>query len=290
MINQPAPNLLKGSLLALLAFFFMALFGVFTKLAYEPGAEIWISFITYATGAIRVIILVIRKGLSYLKSTNYPYLYARAIIGTLASFLYMISLNYTSIVNSTLLFNTAPIFIPFLSIIWLKNSVQRTIWYAVALGFIGILVIIKPGSDIFTDPGNLIGLASGIALAIAYLLMKELTNTDPGLRIIFYYLFIGTVIQAPLLFFAGPLPSWESCLYAAVCGLMLLLAQLALVKAYTYASASQIGIYQYSTVAFVALIEWLLWNQTPSLSDFAGILLVCLAGIIIIRSKAKTNP
>ncbi len=284
-----SPNIIKGSLFAIFAFFCMAIFGILTKEGYKSGSAIWVSFITYSIATVGISILILPQGMAALKSKHYSYLIVRAVIGTVASFLYMISMRYISIINSTLLFNTAPLFIPLISILCLKIPVQKNVGYAVALGFIGILVIIKPGSDIFTDPGNVIGLLSGVALAIAYLIMKLLTSTETGLRIIFYYFSIGMLIQSPLLLFATPLPSLENFSYALFSGIFLLLAQLGLVKSYTYATASQVGVYQYSSIVFVGIIEWLMWGKTPGLLDFVGFILVAIAGIIIIRSRATLN-
>lgn len=103
-----SPNIVKGSLYAIFAFFCMAIFGFLTRAAYEPGMEIWVSFITYVVAALGCGLLLVPHGLSYLKSEQYPKLIGRAVFGTIASFLYMISLNHISIINSTLLFNTAP--------------------------------------------------------------------------------------------------------------------------------------------------------------------------------------
>lgn len=285
--KKETPDLIKGSLLALLAFFCMAVFGILTKQAYQTGGAIWVSFITYAIATLGISLFILPKGISFLKPEKTSYLIGRAVFGTAASFLYMLSLRYIPIVNATLLFNTAPIFIPLLMVLWLKRSIAKEVWGAVILGFIGIAVIIKPGLSLLTDPGNLLGLFSGIFLAVAYLLIKLLTVTDSGYRIIFYYFVIGMVMQLPLLLFAGPFPSTEAILYAGLSGLALLAAQFALVKGYMYAEAYQIGIYQYATVVFVGLIEWLLWGHTPGLADFLGMILVAFAGIWIIRSNAR---
>lgn len=166
--------------------------------------------------------------------------------------------------------------------------ISTRIWWAVLLGFLGILIIIKPDSTLFTQPGNLIGLTAGFSLAVAYLLMKLLTATDPGLRIIFYYFGIGMVMQLPLLYFPEHLPSQHTILFSALSGLMLMLAQIALVRAYAYADAPEVGIYQYSTVVFVAIIEWAIWGNVPSAYDFLGMILVAIAGIIIIRSNSHS--
>jgi drug/metabolite transporter (DMT)-like permease len=278
-----APNIVKGSFYAIIAFFCMGVFGIATKIALEGASFFWVSFIAYLTGSATLLPYILYKGSSYLKSNHYPLLLGRAVFGTIASFCYTISILYIPIVNGTLLFNTAPIFIPLLSMFFLHTKISKRIWIAVAIGFIGIIVIIKPTLAIFTQSGNLIGLFSGISLAIAYLLMKILTSTDPGIRIIFYYLGIGTLLQIPLLFFSE-LPHLHSCFYAAASGWLLLSAQLALVTAYKYAQASQVGIYQYTSVAFVGIFNWILWSSVPDAGEILGIILVTIAGIIVIRS------
>jgi drug/metabolite transporter (DMT)-like permease len=282
-----ASDIFKGSLYGVIAFFCMAVFGIITKLALDGGSAFWVSFIAYLTGALLLLPFILQKGIIELKSDHYGLLLGRAVFGTVASFCYTISMHYIPIVNGTLLFNTAPLFIPILAMIFLKEKINKSTWIAVLIGFIGIIVIIKPTEAIFTQGGNFIGIFSGISLAIAYLMMKVLTKTDPGIRIIFYYLGIGTLMQIPALFFAGGLPSLESVLYSMAAGVFLLAAQLTLVTAYRYAQASQIGIYQYSSVVFVGLIDWLLWNTIPNSGEIIGALLVAFAGIIVIRSSAK---
>lgn len=288
---QRNPKLLKGSGFALLGFFLMALFGIFTDLAYKDGDAIWVSFITYSIGAFVLSPFLIKQGNSFLQSKHYPYLLGRAAFGTLASFLYMLSMHHIPIVNATLLFNTAPIFIPFLAIFWLKTPISKGIWLAVLLGFIGIIVIIKPSIAIFTDAGNLIALGSGLSLAIAYTLMKLLTQTDPASRIIFYYLSIGAFLQLPLLYFAGPVPQLTSCLISALAGVLLVLSQVMLVRAYAYASASEVGVFQYASVVFVGILNWMIFGNIPPRMDLLGVILVAAAGMIIIRQtgaqKAK---
>ncbi|MFV0340374.1 MAG: DMT family transporter [Parachlamydiaceae bacterium] len=285
--STSSQNILKGSLLALNAFFLMAVFGILTKFSLQTSSFLWTSFIAYFTGSSVLTPYILRKGPSYLKSAHYGKLIGRAVFGTMASFLYTVSLQFIPIVNGTLLFNTAPIFIPLLSLIFLRTNISRSIWIAVAIGFFGIILIIHPTAEIFTQTGNIVGLLSGIFLAIAYLLMKLLTGTDPGIRIIFYYLGIGACMQAPMLpFYTMPDPL--GALYAALSGLMLLLAQVMLVTAYRFAQASEVGVYQYASVVFVGLFQWIFWNQTPTPSEILGALFVIAAGIIIIRSNDKT--
>lgn len=278
--------ILKGSLLAILAFFFMAIFGVFTKVAMQTSPVIWVSFIAYTTGAFVLLVTIIPKGFQIFKSDHYLMLIGRAVFGIMASFLYSFSINYIPLVNDTLLFNTAPIFIPILSILFLKRKIEKSIWIAVLIGFLGIIAIIRPTPALFSHYGNLVGLASGLSLAIAYMLMKELATTEPAYRIIIYYLGIGACLQLPFIFFSKA-PDLHSLIFSILSGLALLVAQLLLVKAYTYASASQLGVYQYTSVVFVGILDWAIWNVIPNEWDLIGIVLVTLAGFFIIRSKSN---
>lgn len=292
MIKQVAtevPDIFKGSLYGVAAFFCMAVFGIFTKIALQGGSAFWVSFIVYLTGTLLLLPFIVKRGIADLKSERYTFLIGRALFGTVASFCYTISMHYIPIVNGTLLFNTAPLFIPLLATLFLKDKIGRNTWIAVLIGFVGVIVIIKPTESIFTQPGNFIGLFAGMSLAVAYLLMKLLTATEPGVRIIFYYLGIGTLLQIPTLFFVDALPNMECIFFAILAGVLLLSAQMALVVGYRYAQASQIGIYQYSSVVFVGLIDWLIWGTLPTSGEILGAVLVAIAGIIVIRSGSKKN-
>ena len=284
---MPVSDICKGSLYGIAAFFCMAVFGILTKIALQGGSAFWVSFIAYLTGTFLLLPFIVQRGISDLKSEHYAPLIGRAVFGTVASFCYTISMHYIPIVNGTLLFNTAPLFIPLLATLFLKDRIERNTWIAVLIGFVGVIIIIKPTESIFTQSGNFIGIFSGVCLAIAYLLMKLLTTTEPGIRIIFYYLGIGTFLQIPTLFFIDTLPSMESIFYAILAGALLLAAQMALVTGYKYAQASQIGIYQYSSIVFVGLIDWMFWDTIPTKGEVVGALLVAFAGIIVIRSNAK---
>lgn len=280
--TSPKPNILKGTALALTAFFFMAVFGILTKLALESSSFVWTSFIAYLTATLVLTPYIAYRGLGYLKSSHYGLLLGRAVFGTLASFLYTVSIQFIPIVNGTLLFNTAPIFIPLLSVLFLHARISQAIWWAVALGFVGIVIIIHPTAAIFTQTGNMVGLLSGFFLAVAYLLMKILTNTDPGIRIIYYYLGLGTILQTPFLFMFEA-PDKSGVVYAFLSGIALMCAQISLVNAYRFAKAAEIGVYQYASVVIVGLLNWVIWDVVPPPWDAVGVALVIIAGILIIR-------
>lgn len=104
------PNLFKGTIYGLAAFFFMAVMGILTKIASAKGGEIWVSFQIYAIGALIMIPLTLRDGVNSIKTDHLFKHIGRAVFGVTASFLYLLAMQKIPIVNATLLFNTSPLF------------------------------------------------------------------------------------------------------------------------------------------------------------------------------------
>lgn len=264
----------------------MALFGVLLKAALVNTSALWVNFIAYFTGLILISLTLFNKGFSFLKTSHFSFHFGRAFFGVLASFLYIFSLNYIPLLNATLLFNTTPIFIPLFAMLFLSIKIQWTTWISIFVGFLGIMFIIHPTEGIFQHPGDLIGLMAGISLALAYTFIKLLTPYDPNIRIVFYFFFLATLLQIPFLFIVGDPPHSKEIAYAMLAGVALLLAQWFIVEAYSNAEASKVGVFQYTTIVWVGVIDWLLWGIIPGISEIVGAILVIAAGAIIITSPA----
>lgn len=279
----PQPNLLKGCLYSLTAFFFFALLGLALKETTLYGATPLQSIaVTSASASLLITPFVIREGLSYLKTEHFLFHFYRAGYGTIASILYTYAMQHIPVVNATLLFNTAPIFIPLFGIYLLRQPVTAKEWIAIAIGFLGVTLVIHPTLEIFRDPINLIALLSGAFLAIAFIYIKKLSPTDPPLRIIYYFFTLSALMMTPALVTAISQLSLQSIGYAIAAGCCLVATQYLLTKAYQYGKPSRVGVFQYTTIVFVGLIEWLIWGHRPSAIDFIGFLLVAGAGTAII--------
>jgi len=266
----------------IIAFFFVAIFGAFLKMASKDSSSIWASFMAYIFALIIQIILVSRKGISFLKTKRFFGHVGRAFFGALATILYIISMKYIPLLNATLLFNTTPLFIPILAIFMLKAKISWKVWCSIVIGFIGVIFILKPGIGILDHPGAIIGLGSGLCLATAFIFIKILTSTEPPERIIFYFFFLGTCFFVPILFFAGEVPSFTYWAWGLGAGASFILTQFFIVKAYTYADPHDIGAFQYVSVIFAGLIGWIFWDRIPTDTDIIGVILVIIGGILAI--------
>jgi len=285
--------LLKGVSFGCVAYFLMALYGVFLKVAIlKGGSTIWINFISFLTGAIVLLPLLCKRGISFLETHHFAYHCVRAFCGMCSTYFYIWSMSFIPLVNATLFLNIAPLFIPIFSIFLLHTKATLQDWLSILLGFIGVIIIIHPTADIFKQSGDFIGLASGISLALAYIYVKKLSQTDSKSLITFYFCLLASLFQLPFLFFQDRLPSLEILFWSICAGLLIVPIQFTLIAAYKRAAASKVGMFQYTTLIFVGIIDWLIWKAIPSLSDLAGMLLVVISGIILIwktKPDQKTN-
>src|SRR6185436_677769 len=117
-------------------------------------------------------------------ASMYCYFYAIARLGLSEAIL----LNYS-----------LPLFMPLIARAWLREEVPPRLWRALALGFLGILLILRPGTGVFR-PAALAALLAAVLAALAQVGVRRLTRTEPITRIVFYFALISTVVSAvPLL-------------------------------------------------------------------------------------------
>ncbi|MBS0635800.1 MAG: DMT family transporter [Verrucomicrobia bacterium] len=292
MYTQPTASLPKGCFFSITAFFFFALTGLFLHGASLYGASSFTAtFITYLVSTAILTPYALIKGVkSTLGTERIGYHFLRAGYGIIAMLLYAYAMRRIPVMNATLLFNTAPLFIPIFGIYLLKQSVSFGDWLTILVGFIGITLVIHPDAATLENPSDIYGLLSGAFLAIAFIYIKKLNATEPPFRIVYYFITLSTLMMIPFAFSLAEMPSWHSVGMSVGAAVSLVLMQLFLTKAYSYAKPSKIGIFQYSTVIFVGLIEWQIWGIRPSLLEVAGFLLIACAGSSMIMKSNHTTP
>lgn len=281
MQAQTKEDVHKGILYALIGFFFMALFGIFLKAARQGASPLWTNFVAYATASSFLFILLCKEGFSVMKTKHFGLHFLRAIFGLSAVLAYIYSVRYIPLLNATLLFNATPLFVPIFALLILKKGSPWITWCAILLGFIGIALIIHPNIALLDHPADFIGLFSGVSLALAFTLIKKLTETEVHKCIVFYFFFIATALQLPFTPFFGEFPTSQNLLFSAGAGVMFLIAKWNIVKSYQYTHPAQATLFQYAAVAFVGLFDWLIWAVTPSRIELLGIAIVVLAALMI---------
>jgi len=172
----------------------------------------------------------------------------------------------------------APLVITLLAATTLKEYVSPLRWSLVAGGFIGTLVILRPGGDAFSWA---ILLPIGLVLTNAWfqVLTSKLAQTENPLTMHFYTGWVGTLIASLALPFVWTaLPSWEWWALLCLMGFMGTVGHFLLILAYQRAPASTLTPYLYAQIAFAMLGGWLVFSQVPDRFSLIGISMIAVCG------------
>lgn len=191
-------------------------------------------------------------------------------LAAMACFFYAIP--RLDLASAMLLNYSAPLFIPFIAWIWLKERVEPTVALAVPLGFIGLLMILKPTVAV-TLPA-LIGLLSGFLAAVAMVGIRRMAGVEPPLRTVFYFSLFSTLVSGLALPWGWQTPAGWHWLALLGIGGLAAGAQMLLTMAYNRAPAAQTGTYTYLAVLFGSLYGWIGWHEQFDVWSLVGMALV----------------
>jgi drug/metabolite transporter (DMT)-like permease len=268
-----------GVLLITLAFACVAAMSALGKgaSAVSTGALVFfqnfISLILFAPWALR-------GGLAELKTSRIWLHVLRAGAGLLSQVLMFVAVKRMPLVNAVLLSNSAPLFIPLVSWAWLKRKVGGMVWVSLAIGFAGVILILRPGLALLTNPVALLAISAALFSAFALVSVNQLSKTEPARRILFYYFLFSSLAAAPFAAFQWKTPAFREWLYLGGIGLTMSASQMLIILAYQRASPTRIAPFNYTVVIFSGLIGWAVWHNTPGLLAFAGVLLVTAGGVL----------
>lgn len=273
----------------LLAFLFLAVVSVLIKLETLNAPIEWIVFIQYSSCLCISILIASRNKFKDLNTQKLKLHIVRGVTGILAFTCAVIAMTKIPLVNTVLLNNTAPIFIPIITLVWLKTKIDEKIWWGILIGFIGIIFILQPSSSDFLKPGNFYGLAAGVFLGIAYVALKILTKTESYVGVLFYYSLIATLLSLPFAISNWSNPPLRIWIYGVMSGILFLSYLFLLQYAYKFVEAVTLSPFNFSVIVFTGILDWLLFDHIPDVWSVVGIVLVSTGGILAITIHEKDN-
>lgn len=276
-------NPVRGAALVTSAALMFASMGVLIRYVSNDLPNEQVVFFRNLFGLLVLIPILWQRGERLQLKSAYPGLHLiRSLFGLAAMYCFFYALSVLPLADAVLLNFTAPLFIPFVAILWLKERVNTRIWAAIVIGFSGVLLILRPGGDL-PAMAALTGLASGAFAGVAMVSLRKLSATEPALRVVVYYGVICTTVSAvPLLWSWQPINLRLLGMLAAA-GSFATLGQYLLSRGYGCAPAAQIAPFTYTSVVFAALYGWLFWQEFPGWTTAGGTLLVAMAGVLAMR-------
>jgi len=208
----------------------------------------------------------------------------RGLVLTFAQFcLYTSFVKLEFATASTLVF-AGPLFITTLSIPLLGHRVTKWQWTAVIIGFVGIVMIVQPGSNIFT-PWIFLPLAAALGYGLA-IIMVRLVDDDIPSATISLYSSMGALVGSTALMAATSeflaIKTLADGLWLMAAGIVGGMAVLVLIMAYRLTMPSNVSPFEYFGIPFSFTIGWFVFGEAPFEKIFPGALFIVAAGLLII--------
>lgn len=205
----------------------------------------------------------------------------RAVLGSTGMLLNFGALLFIPLAEATTLSFTTPIFAVILAALMLHERVGPYRWFAVVLGFAGILIIAQPGQTHVAPLGALMALAGGFTVAVISIQVRDLARTDESLSIVFWFAAIASPALAlfmPFYYAPHSLFQWGLLAATGLCGCV---GQLLLTASLRYGQVASVTVMDYSMLGWATLYGWLIWDHLPPTATWLGAPLIIAAGIVI---------
>lgn len=227
----------------------------------------------------------------------------RGLTGFVSFTAYYMALTVLPLAETATLFYSSPLFVTALALPLLAERVGLRRWLAVAVGFAGVLVVLRPGRGT-VEPAMLLAVLAALSYAVMVILTRRLGKSETGAgmsvySMIFFVLASGASglalgsgafdteahASAHFLLRAWVWPTWGDLALLVLCGLIAGIGFYCLTQAYRVAPASLVAPFEYTSLPWAVLWGYLFWSDLPGAATWAGLLLVVASGLYIIHRE-----
>ena len=199
-----------------------------------------------------------------------------------------IGLTYLPIAEATAIGFVAPLFITALAVPILKEKVDIHRWSAVGIGLVGVIVIIRPGGDLWHF-ASVMPLLGALFFALFQIMTRLLAATERTHTTLFYTGLGGLAWSSLIVPFVWTTPSVTHILVFLATGTMGAMAHLCMITAFDNAEASLLAPYNYTKLIWVAALGYLVFNDIPSLDMWLGAIIIVSAGFYVLYREKNVN-
>lgn len=280
MAITDSKNITLALVFALIASFSNALMSVFVKLIGDGQNTVSILFARFAIGFL-IFLPWFLTDKKLLQVPNKAKIILRCVTTLLAMACVFYALKDMPVTNVLVLNNTFPLFMPILTLVFLKIKTSSKMILSIIIGFIGVVCVLQPHVNSFNWTA-IIALLSGLLAALAMLQIRLLTEGSTSKQILFYLFLFCTAATGLLLPLSFQLPSPHQCLLLFCVGIFGAVYQLCLTLALQYATARVVSPIYFSCILFAGILDWWIWQQNPNALALFGMGLVVVGGLLTI--------
>ena len=251
--------------------------------AHVPTQEV--AFFRNAFGLLALLPILLRPGHAPLRTRQLPRYLLRSVIGLGSMLCGFWALGHLPLTQAVSLSYSTPLFVTIAAVLWLGETVRARRWAAVVIGFIGVLVIVRPGSADFT-PGTLIAVLAAVLSALVAIQIKQLTRIDGADTVVFYtYVFWVPLSLVPALF-VWVWPTGIAWLWLLATGVFGTLGQLLWTRALRLGEVSALTPISFMQLPLVAVFGWWLFGESLDRWTVIGVAIILGSNAYIAHREA----
>jgi drug/metabolite transporter (DMT)-like permease len=246
---------------------------------------VWLRFATHVL--LMALLLAPRHGMALLRVNSPKLQVLRGSMLAAMTALNFWALQYLQLAETGAIQFSVPLLIALLSAWWLGERLDARRWLAIVTGFIGVLLVIRPGSQAF-HPAILLSVLNALLYAAFNMLTRRMAATESPEGMQLLSAAGATLWLAPFALSVWQTP--ETALQWAViglCGLMGGVGHLFVAQAHRYASAAVLGPFLYQQILYMVLWGWLVFNQVPDAFVVAGAAVVVSSGLYLLWMEMR---
>jgi drug/metabolite transporter (DMT)-like permease len=265
-----------------------------------PSTEIaWIRFLVFALIMFPAMLPVSPLYALPTKRLGLQIIRGVALLGS--SLFFISGLRFLPIAEASATSFISPLFVTALSIVFLRESVGIRRWLATAVGLIGVLIVLRPGSGAF-HPAAFFPIVSALAWACTLIMTRMMSGTERAITTMTYSAITGLCILTALVPLVWVHPSWHDIFFGIVIGVASTVGQWIVVLAFRYADASVLAPFSYTQLLWVSILGFLVFGEVPDVWTVTGAGFIVASGLytahrerlrrseLLVQAEPSPNP
>ena len=265
---------------------FFGLMAVAIKLASRSLHTFEIAFFRNFFGVVAALPLLYRHGPGLLRTTQLPRYFLRCVIGVVSMFCGFWAIGHLPLAQAVSLSYSTPIFVTIAAVIFLHEHVRGRRWAAVALGFLGVLVIVRPGTTGFSA-GTLVALSAAVLSGIVSIQIKQLSYTEPADRIVLWTTLLWVPLSLGPALFVWEWPQGITWVWVAAAGLLGTGGHMLWTRALKLGDVSALTPISFMQLPLVAVFGYLVFDESLDRWTVVGAGIIFAANAYIAHREAQ---
>ena len=248
---------------------------------------VWLRFLTHTL--IASALLFPMRGLALVRTQHLRWHLARGLMFCAMTGMNFWALQTLQLTVTASIFFMVPILVALLSAPLLGEKLDAKRWGAILIGFAGVLVIVRPGSEAF-HPAMLLSLANAVLYAFFNMMTRKLAAYDPPETIQFLPAVVATLVLAPFALAAWESPhGWFEWLLLCLMGVFGGTGHYLLAMAHRYAPASTLAPFLYQQILYMAIFGYLVFGSVPDTAVWIGAAIVIASGLYLFSRERRAR-